>query len=552
MSDIALTASQRSSLLSLQNTSDLSGRTQGRLSTGLKVSSVVDDAIAFFSSKALSDRASDFTERKDGIDQGISSIQSALLGTEAIDNLLLQLIGISNAAASQSDAERAASTTQFKSVLNQIHQLTEDSSYQGLNLLNSTISRLDVSFGVRTESRLSVQGYDLTATSASNSRALFEGKAAVTEGADTTQEVTVGTPVSGQTATAAVQQVVEITGLNDDPETSDQSITFTFTQGADTATFIATLGTAQTSVADKISKIETDFLGSAGDDVRSLISGASLATTATALQFGGASDGSAFSISVTSPEETSFDAPSTTTTGAAAVAASPASQDFTFGGTIEEGDVFTATAGNSTFSYTATAADTDASTLAASFVAAFNADTANTSDFNTSALAVDGTVSSRIVFTGPTDGSPITAITLTATNRQAADGQSVYDANGVGSISNIASGFGGSAFSTIGDGSTGTSAADRVQELVNGLQDARSKLRSFTAELGGNVAILNTRLDFTNKYVNELQQGSDKLTLADLNEEGANLSALQTRQQLGIQSLSIAGQQQQAILTLIR
>ena len=91
-----------------------------------------------------------------------------------------------------------------------------------------------------------------------------------------------------------------------------------------------------------------------------------------------------------------------------------------------------------------------------------------------------------------------------------------------------------------------------MQALVNGLQDARSKLRSFTAELGGNVAILNTRLDFTNNYINELQQGSDKLTLADLNEEGANLSALQTRQQLGIQSLSIAGQQQQAILTLIR
>ncbi|HBM11605.1 MAG TPA: flagellin, partial [Rhodospirillaceae bacterium] len=42
--------------------------------------------------------------------------------------------------------------------------------------------------------------------------------------------------------------------------------------------------------------------------------------------------------------------------------------------------------------------------------------------------------------------------------------------------------------------------------------------------------------DFTNEYVNTLQGGSDKLTLADLNEEGANLVALQTRQQLGIQS----------------
>ena len=69
--------------------------------------------------------------------------------------------------------------------------------------------------------------------------------------------------------------------------------------------------------------------------------------------------------------------------------------------------------------------------------------------------------------------------------------------------------------------------------------------------LGGNVAILQTRLDFTDQYVNTLNTGADALTLADLNEEGANLVALQTRQQLGIQSLAISGQQQQAILALL-
>jgi flagellin-like hook-associated protein FlgL len=40
--------------------------------------------------------------------------------------------------------------------------------------------------------------------------------------------------------------------------------------------------------------------------------------------------------------------------------------------------------------------------------------------------------------------------------------------------------------------------------------------------------------------------------LADLNEEGANLLALQTRQQIGIQALSFAGQSEQAILSLLR
>ena len=70
--------------------------------------------------------------------------------------------------------------------------------------------------------------------------------------------------------------------------------------------------------------------------------------------------------------------------------------------------------------------------------------------------------------------------------------------------------------------------------------------------LGSNVALLNTRLSFTNNYVNLLSAGAGKLTLADLNAEGANLLSLQTRQQLGIQALSFAGQSEKAVLQLFR
>ncbi|MGB3215653.1 MAG: flagellin, partial [Alphaproteobacteria bacterium] len=45
-------------------------------------------------------------------------------------------------------------------------------------------------------------------------------------------------------------------------------------------------------------------------------------------------------------------------------------------------------------------------------------------------------------------------------------------------------------------------------------------------------------------------EGSDKLTVADQNEEGANLLALQTRQTLGVTSLALASQSQQAVLRL--
>jgi flagellin-like hook-associated protein FlgL len=60
------------------------------------------------------------------------------------------------------------------------------------------------------------------------------------------------------------------------------------------------------------------------------------------------------------------------------------------------------------------------------------------------------------------------------------------------------------------------------------------------------------RQDFTKAMVNTLQSGSANLTLADSNAEGANLLALQTRQQLSSTALSLAAQADQNVLRLFR
>ena len=112
----------------------------------------------------------------------------------------------------------------------------------------------------------------------------------------------------------------------------------------------------------------------------------------------------------------------------------------------------------------------------------------------------------------------------TAANVAAVSGQTIIDANLIGS----------------------------VNQLVENLNTNLETLRSYAQGLGTNVALLNTRLDFTNSYMNLLNSGAGKLTLADLNQEGANLLALQTRQSLGIQSLSFAGQNEKSILQLFR
>ena len=85
---------------------------------------------------------------------------------------------------------------------------------------------------------------------------------------------------------------------------------------------------------------------------------------------------------------------------------------------------------------------------------------------------------------------------------------------------------------------------------IDVLDSAITTIRTNAATLGSNVSLLQTRLDFTTSYVNTLTGGSDKLTLADLNEEGANLVALQTRQQLATQALAFVGQSEQAVLQL--
>jgi flagellin len=79
---------------------------------------------------------------------------------------------------------------------------------------------------------------------------------------------------------------------------------------------------------------------------------------------------------------------------------------------------------------------------------------------------------------------------------------------------------------------------------------AISTMRTTAQTLGSSLTMVRIREDFTKELVNTLKAGADGLTLADQNEEAANLLALQTRQQLGIQALSLAAQSQQGILRL--
>ncbi|TDQ84373.1 flagellin-like hook-associated protein FlgL [Dongia mobilis] len=82
------------------------------------------------------------------------------------------------------------------------------------------------------------------------------------------------------------------------------------------------------------------------------------------------------------------------------------------------------------------------------------------------------------------------------------------------------------------------------------LDAAKIRLRSTASALNNNLDVITTRLEYTKEFTDVLAEGANKLVQADQNEEGANMLQLQTRQQLGTISLSLANQAQQAILRL--
>ena len=89
-----------------------------------------------------------------------------------------------------------------------------------------------------------------------------------------------------------------------------------------------------------------------------------------------------------------------------------------------------------------------------------------------------------------------------------------------------------------------------INKSITEAKNAISKLRIMASDYGNYYSIVQNRQDFTKNLINVLTEGADNLTLADMNEESANMLALQTRQQLAINSLSLASQAAQGVLQL--
>ncbi len=89
-----------------------------------------------------------------------------------------------------------------------------------------------------------------------------------------------------------------------------------------------------------------------------------------------------------------------------------------------------------------------------------------------------------------------------------------------------------------------------IEKSIEEIKNATDILRGLASAFGNYYSIVTTRQDFTESLINVLEEGADKLTLADMNQESANMLALQTSQQLAVNSLSLASQAAQEVLKL--
>ncbi|MFN9090353.1 MAG: flagellin [Alphaproteobacteria bacterium] len=95
--------------------------------------------------------------------------------------------------------------------------------------------------------------------------------------------------------------------------------------------------------------------------------------------------------------------------------------------------------------------------------------------------------------------------------------------------------------------------SEAAKTYLNGtFQDVEADISTALNRFGASMQYVENQITYNAKKIDALNDGLGALVDADLAKESANLTALQTRQQLGVQTLALANQGPQVLLTLFR
>lgn len=555
-SDVVLTAALRNNLLSLQNTQSLIDKTQLRLATGLKVNSALDNPGNFFAAQSLDNRASDLTRLLDGIGQSIKTIEAANNGVTGLTKLVEQAQSIVSSArdelAASDNNARALGTV----------DLSSTATIVGLGTIAAadafTISTVNDA-GVKITENIAIvageTGYSLAAKITDQFADNRDGEvtARITDDGYLEIASTGGRSFKiADTAGGTAVTLAGFTALGLDRYFEDE------TRGA------ATLASSTIVAGNKVSSISlyegSGDLVEAGDSIRSAAAGGyTNAAGSTALS------------QLTAGDTLQLNVNNGTTTTALTLTATTSFQEFVDSvnqnanvNQLIKADFDSATGQLSFTSLSDSVQNIQlvAVTAAIETVNLGFGDSTGLLDPITTVAA--GTSETVISFNSSTEA--LDSLAKDYNNLRSQIDTLVGDASyrGVNLLSNddLTTFFNednssqltteGTNFSSNGLGLTEATfrSSTEIEQTATQARGALNSLRSFGSTLANNLAIIQTRQDFTNQTINTLKAGSDALTVADQNEEGANLLALQTRQTLGVTSLSLASQSQQAVLRL--
>lgn len=560
-SDVVLTAALRNNLLSLQNTQGLIDTTQLRLATGLKVNSALDNPQNFFAASALNNRAGDLQRLLDGIGQNIQVIKAADNGITALTKLVEQADSVAQSArdvVSQGSSEARATGDKNLSGISDISILSGVNA--GDTLVFTVIDPED-------DSAVTLNNAGVVTLNANDSidqiiTQINDLNDGVTDGPvieaslDADGQLEIRTLnggdfqldfVSGADLTADNLALAEAFGFGTtaraigDGTAASSSVQFTASANTSLRSFEFFQDATQTTRAVRSDLLEGLFneagtqtfagLDNAADTFTvSIDGGTTISIGLQNLTIQGFIDTINQDATLNSLIEADFD---DATSQITIRSIDPDVQDITIGVTVN-----TAT-DDVDFGFGATGfvdipiAGPLEETIRFGSGAARLAELEN--DFDTIRAQID-----ELVTNGDTG--------YRGTNLLNGDDLVTFF-NEFRSSSLTTEGV---QFNSAGLGISDANFADvnSIDAQLAEVRDALESVRNFGTTLANDLAIIQTREDFTKNIINTLEEGADKLTVADQNEEGAKLLALQTRQQLGVTSLALASQSQQSILRL--
>jgi flagellin len=520
--NITLSAGVRSNLLNLQSTADLKILVQQRLSTGKKVNSALDNPSNFFTASALSGRASDLSNLLDGMANGIQTIQAANNGLTSI-------------------------TTTLQSMQSTLNQARQDKSFQSQSY---DVSGFVAAGPVGTQ-QISFSGGAVPVGSAPVSVALTKDP---------------GLPATRAVNTMATAATAGASGI--DLSTAGNAINLTINGKALTIT-AAQLDLAggtggKGSAANLAIAINAAFAAAGGTGVSASVDGTNH------LVFTSSTSGSAASVAITGVVETTTAGSTSglanvtvagadaTTSGGPATAKTVDEMVSDINATAGLKGLITASNDNgklriqniSTQVLNMTGVDGSTGKLTGS---ATSTGTVSGNSVRTSLAKQFNDLRDQITKFG--DDASFNGVNLLRAdnlklvlNESGTSFINVQAKDKNGQITSIDNAF----LKTSEIKAQELDGDDNIDARLETVKEALSSIRSIASSFGSQLSSVQNRKDFTKQMINTLQVGSDNLTLADTNEEGANLLALNTRQQLQTTSLSFASQADQAVLQFLR